>query len=377
MKQLMICYKDGDIIAIRHTLLTDSYVPVQDIISPQKTTFTIKKIDGIEISDFVILRDNDSGEVEYIGYIDTIENNDVTKLSCYPLINLFDNEFDLEPFYHTLVTDGVVSYTSINSVHWIKNAITKIFINSETSDPLQRMPFEIRDTAIFATHKKKYETSNLLEIYKDVFINTGVYIKFNDLEYNAGEISKIYCDICLNRPENTYYLRWDNPSVYSVNIVDNTFNNINKVIAVNEGERYSPNREYYLLNNNIISADKHNANRIKQVRSRVVFFNADEYYNVSTGYVDDDAIDKDLSLAVIDMLQVPEYNLKIEIVMAKNDNLSLYRKVDFVAESGVTYTTNITRLEILNDKQVKITLGALRNSLTDFKKKVERIINNT
>ena len=36
--------------------------------------------------------------------------------------------------------------------------------------------------------------------------------------------------------------------------------------------------------------------------------------------------------------------------------------------------SNCTRIEILNDKQVKITLGALRNSLTDFKKKIEGII---
>ena len=57
----------------------------------------------------------------------------------------------------------------------------------------------------------------------------------------------------------------------------------------------------------------------------------------------------------------------------KNDNVKLYRRVDFIAESGIIYTSNITKIERLNDLQVKIVLGALRNGLTDFKKKVEAI----
>ena len=58
---------------------------------------------------------------------------------------------------------------------------------------------------------------------------------------------------------------------------------------------------------------------------------------------------------------------------SKNENIKLYRRVDFVAESGIIYTSNVTKIEKLNDKQIRVTLGALRNSLTDFKKKVEAI----
>lgn len=363
MKQLMVSYKDGEKLKIRHSLLTDIFVPVEDVISPQKTTFTIRKTDGIETSDIIILRDNDSGKVEYIGYIDTISNTDVTKISCYPIINIFDNEFDLPPFY----SERPNGYNPLAVKTWLLNIINREFVNQSTADPLQRMPFNVTlETARGTSFKKKYTTNNLFEVYKDVFINTGVYIKFNDLVYNGNEITAINCGIYDNADKSRYVLRWDKPSIYSVNIVDNTFIGQNKIIAIDEGAK-GYNYEFYLLSNNRVSTDPNDPLRIKQVRSKVVYFNSDDY-------TDEDKLRRDLALDAVEMLQVPEYNLKIEIVIAKNDNLSLYRKVDFVAESGITYTTNITRVEVLNDLQVKITLGALRNSLTDFKKKVERVL---
>jgi hypothetical protein len=51
----------------------------------------------------------------------------------------------------------------------------------------------------------------------------------------------------------------------------------------------------------------------------------------------------------------------------------LYKRVDFFAESGIMYSSNVTKIEKLNDLQIRVVLGALRNSLTDFKKKVEAI----
>ena len=121
-----------------------------------------------------------------------------------------------------------------------------------------------------------------------------------------------------------------------------------------------------MLNDNSITTDPDDERRIKQVRSKEITFSLDE-----------EATDQEnanaLILAVYNELQAPEYNLKIEITMAKNDNIRLYKRVDFRADNGVVYSSNVTKIEIKNDVQVVVTLGALRNSLTDFKKKVEAI----
>ena len=123
---------------------------------------------------------------------------------------------------------------------------------------------------------------------------------------------------------------------------------------------------FYLLNDNSITTDPDDERRIKQVRSKEITFTMDEEKTQEENA-------NALILAVYNELQAPEYNLKIEIEMLKNDNIKLYRRVDFTAESGIIYSSNVTKIEILNEKQIKVTLGALRNSLTDFKKKVEAI----
>ena len=121
-----------------------------------------------------------------------------------------------------------------------------------------------------------------------------------------------------------------------------------------------------MLNDNSVTTDPTDPRRIKQVRSKEMTF------TLNTSKSDEENA-KSLIQSVYNELQAPEYNLQITITMLKNENIRLYRSVDFVAESGIMYSTNITKIEILNDKQMTVTLGALRNSLTDFKKKVEVI----
>ena len=253
------------------------------------------------------------------------------------------------------------------------------------------MPLIIRNyTKKTILHKKVIDTSNLFEVYIDLFIETGVYIVFSGLSYSGYEINGIYCDVYSNTEEKPFILNWNNPSIQKVDIVDNTFTNYNKIIATEElteeevGTREPQRYYFYLLNDNSITTNPNDERRIKQVRSKEITFGL----NVEG----EDEIDKDetlteeqkeeeknrrranaLLLKVHNELQAPEYNLQITIEMYNNDNIKLYKKVDFTAESGIIYSSNITKIEKLNDKQIKITLGALRNSLTDFKKKVEAI----
>lgn len=385
MKQLLFCYKENRKLLVRYDILTDIFVPVEDVISPQKTTLVIPKTDKIELNDIVIIRDNQSGIVEYIGYIDTLFTKTNTEISCYPLINVFDNDYVLDQMFkkseqQEVDENGNLVYNEdetpkmvevdidVDVVNWITKQLQRAFI--DTDDDLQALPFIIRNrTEKPVLYKTVLETSNLLEVYIDLFINTGVYIVFSELKYNLNEISGIYCDIFCNTDEKPYYLRYDNPNIQSVDIVDNTFTNYNKIIAteeLEEGVTREPQRYYfYLLNDNSITTNPNDERRIKQVRSKEITFS----------YGDDTNLDvaKALMLSVYNELQAPEYNLQITIDMFKNDKTKLCRRVDFFAESGIIYTSNITKVERLNDKQIRVTLGALRNSLTDFKKKVEAI----
>lgn len=393
MKQLLFCYKENRKLRVRHTILTDIYVPVQDVISPQKTTLNVLKTDKVKISDIIIIRDNNSAKIEYIGYIDTITTKTTTEISCYPLINVFDNDYVLDQLYKEVEQtkrdeNGNIVYNSngteqtenvdsaVDVISWLTKQLTREFIDTE--DDYQALPLIIRNNSpTLVLYKKALDTANLFEAYTDIFVNTGVYIEFNELHYDGYYIDGIYCDIYCNAADKPIYLRWDNPQVQSVDIVDNTFTNYNKLIATQEqtedenGNLTPATKDlqryvFYLLDNNDITTNPKDSRRFKQVRSKAITFTLEEDKGKEENA-------KALMLAVYNELQASEYNLAITITMFKNDRIKLHKLVDFVSESGIIYTSRITKLEILNDKQIKVTLGALRNSLTDFKKKVEAI----
>lgn len=387
MKQLLFCYKKDRKLFVRNTIITDVFVPVEDIISPQKSTLTIPKTNNVQLSDIVVIRDNASGIVEYIGYIDTIETKTKTEISCYPLINVFDNDYVLDQMFKKSTNkDGTEVDISVDAVSWLITQLERAFI--KTDDDLQALPFIIRNkTKTPVLHKQIIETANLFDVYVDLFIEKGLYVVFNELQYNMNEITGIYCDIYCNKDENPYILRHNDPFIINSIIVDNTFTNTNKIIAteeLEEGSTKEPKRYYfYLLNNNEITTEPDDTfrkneekskglkegslgRRIKQVRSKEITFG-----------IEVDATDEEnakaLLLKVYNELQAPEYNLQITIDLVKKDEIKLHKRVDFFAESGIIYTSNVTKIEKLNDLQIRLTLGALRNSLTDFKKKVEAI----
>lgn len=414
MKNILFCYKEYGKLRVRKSILTDVFVPVQDVISPQKTTLKLLKLDGVDISDIIIIRDNDSGETEYIGYIDTIVTKETTEVSCYPLINIFNNDFILEQLFETIKSEGnelkdksgqivyrkndngefvldsnnnkIPYYQDqpVDVVDWLVGNIRKIFV--DTNDNYLKLPFAfIRTPPYPILYKKTLDTANLFEAYTDLFINTGVYIKFSLYEFDGIYIKSIGISIYCNTEEEPICLRYDNPQIQQVDIVDNTFTNYNKVIAVQEQEENEygdlvpdtpATYTFYLLDDNSVTRDPNAKGRFKQVRSKVITFSLAVNDDTEEGLTEEEKQTQRaeaLMLAVFSELQAKEYNLAITITMFKNDRIQLHKLVDFLAENGTIYTSRITKLEILNDKQIKVTLGALRNSITDFKKKIEEI----
>lgn len=394
MKQLLFCEKDATtrMLKVNYTMLTDIFIPVYDIISQQKTTLKLTKTDKIQLSDIIIIKDNNSGKIEYIGYIDTVVNKTTTEISCYPLINVFDNDYVLDQMFQSNTNeDGTEVDIGVDVVQWMTTQLQRAFI--DTDDYLQALPLIINNNCKSPViYKKVLDTSNLLEVYTDNFINTGIYIEFSGLEYNNEYISGIYCDIKCNKDEKPYYLRYDYPQIESIDIIDNTFTNYNKIIATQKlpenptTEQIANKQRYYfyLLNDNSVTTNANDSRRIKQVRSKELTFDLEiegeeEIDNDTTLTPEQKEQEKQrrransLVLQVYNELQAPEYNLQITIKMLKNENIRLHRRVDFLAENGIIYSSNITKIEILNGDYISITLGALRNSLTDFKKKVEVI----
>ena len=312
LKQLLFCKKQNKNLLVKHTILTDVFVPTQDVISPQKTTLTVLKTDKIELSDIIIIKDNNSGEIEYIGYIDTITTKTNTEISCYPLINVFDNDYVLDQMYTSSTNvDGSNVDIDVDVVDWLTRQLTRAFI--DTDDDLQALPLIIRNkTNGLVLYKKIIDTANLFEVYTDLFINTGVYVTFSELSYEQNKINGIYCDIHCNRYETVYKLRFDNPQIQSVDIVDNTFTNYNKLIVtqkLTEGSTDTPKRYYfYLLNDNSVTTDPTDPRRIKQVRSKEITF------TLNTSKSDEENA-KSLMQYVYNDLEAPEYNLQISITM--------------------------------------------------------------
>ena len=60
---------------------TDVKVKVYDCITPQKTTFEVKKNDKIHESDIILIKD----EQDYLGVIDTVATSDTTEVSTIVL----------------------------------------------------------------------------------------------------------------------------------------------------------------------------------------------------------------------------------------------------------------------------------------------------
>jgi hypothetical protein len=397
MKQVLFCYKNGKDLTIRYDVVLDNFNFVVDVISPQKTTFKISKTNNVELGDIVIVRDNTTNIVEYIGYVDTLTNKTTTEISCLPIISIFDNDYILDQMYKTekqekrnengdvVVENGEVQYedvdVAVEVVGWLETQLKRAFI--DTDDNLQSLPLEITDkTEKLVLYEKILDTSNLFEVYVDLFVNTGVYIVFGDVKFNQNKISAICCDIYCNTDKSPYILRCDNPLVQNFDIVDNTFTNANKIIATQElseeqiEQGVVPQRYFfYLLNDNSITRDANDSRRIKQVRSKEITFSLEENKTEEENA-------NALILSIYNELQAPEYNLQITIDMLNDDRIKLYNRVDFISDKtyndngvikNVIYSSNITKIENINNKQIRVTLGALRNNLTDFKKKVEEI----
>ena len=152
MKQLLFCDHS---LTLKKIVLTNATVNNFDCVSPQKTTLEIPLSMEIENSDLVIIKDQNTMQSEYIGIIDTVQNDKTTVLLVYPFINIFDNECMLSQL------DGDV-FT------WIEKSINDNFV--DTGDELNDFPIVVRNyLTTDVDYKQIIESNNMLDNTNDIF----------------------------------------------------------------------------------------------------------------------------------------------------------------------------------------------------------------
>ena len=345
MKQFIILDHN---LNMKDVVITDTTPKVFDCIVPQKTTLTFFKDIKISEEDICIIRDAKTRNVEYLGIVDTIEKDTTTRVAILPFIAICDNDLKVSTLNATESNE-----TSVQD--WITEQITNNFIN--TSDVLSKFAITIRDnTTNDIYYKAVKETNNLLDALNEIYLNTGLYIDFN-VSYNNGVVDKLYCDIFNANEQPSKQIRFDNPQI--VNKVSSKFSqygNYSKCI-INVGTT-GRSFEFYLRNDNKITTNPEDEQRIRKVKTKIV--------DLTASYGSEEQLAEGLVLLAQKTLcgDAFAYSIEFNILKTAITDWRFRQKCKFLAPDRI-YESYITNIEYLNDEEAKITLGAYRYTLTD------------
>jgi len=350
MKQLLILGKN---LTIKQILAVDNIIPIEDIISPQKTVFTVPINRELVVGDLVILKKEQ--DFEYFGIVQDLESDEVTRVSAYPLINLTNGEFNLTTI------DGDV-------YQWIVNTFTKNFIDID--DDLLRMPFVFKNNAQATTLYLELQDGNLFDALLTVFKKTGIYLKFS-LGYENGRAKNIICTVEKSSEVNKTTIRYDNPIVFEVPLIElSQSQDINKVIFKPQDDLAGNNiYSFYLLDNNTVTTNANAMGRINGVVQTIQYYTAEEN-SIET------LKRKAEELMLGDTLN---HQITLKVVNNSSYNFKLYDKVEYIDKKmkdgrNRVFETYVTRIENNNEVYKVLRLGVLRTTLTDKVKALEKSI---
>lgn len=358
VKQLLILDRK---LSIKDIISTNKVIPVQDIISPQKTSFEIKKTDNIVIGDLIVLKnDND---IEYIGIVQDIETDITMKIATYPLISITDMEC-------------IMSNINGNVFSWIKDVFEYNIVNTLTDastsnqvDNLLAIPLSFVDNTKAKTLQLEVSNGNFYDVLIDIFKKTGIYLTF-DLHFVDHKISDILVNVNISDEETSMVLRYDNPIIFEEPIIENSQNqNNNKIIFVPSADNTTSNARYnyvfYLLDDNTVTNNPNGTEtgkRINGVKQTIVEYSEEDYRKGLQKIAEENLLGNTL-----------DHQITIKILQNDSFNVKLYDKIKFINKVKV-YDTYVTKIENYNDKYKVIRLGVLRTTLTDKIKNLEKLI---
>ena len=338
MKQLVILDRQ---LNVKKLGLVKNAPTVFDTISPQKTTLELLKDESVNIGDIVSIKQYDTQE--FLGIVQDVAVKNKTELYVYPFINAFNCECTMESI-NGYVYDWIVATMEANFVNIADNSLT---LNLEFRNMMTLQP----------SLSYIFSDGNLFEALKKIFYITGVYLEFS-LKFVNGIATAIYCDIYNTNDYGMITVRYDNPLLSGIPVIENSMNaGVNKIIL--KPEEIGTTYAFYLLDDNTVTTDQSASGRIKPVNQKIARY-ADE---TST---------EELQLIAEKELLGEAYDHNIYFTIKKNDSyeFELYRKVKFINKDR-TYVSYCSKIDKTQDNMLGITLGVIRNNLTDKIKDLE------
>lgn len=359
MKQLIIMNRQ---LKVKYIIVVDNIIPVEDIISPQKTTFetTIDNKD-IVIGDLIVLRNETN--IEYLGVVQDLETDTTSKIASFPLINITD-------------TDCIMNNISGNVFDWIKTILTANFV--ETADELLKLPFSFKNSAGVVDLTLEVGDGNLFDVLLDIFKKTGVYLDFS-LEFEEHKPKNILVDVRKASDNNQFIIRYDNPILFEKPTIEQSqAQSVNKIIfrPSTSNKTHKDSYIFYLLDNDkvIDSSELKNgdneSHRINGVVQQIQQYTDNDYANLK-------------KKAEEEMLgDVLNHQITLKVMNNASFDFKLYNRVRFIDEKIINgqnrvFETYITRIENNNDIYKVIRLGVLRTTLTDKIKALQKAVLNT
>lgn len=349
-KQLIVLKRD---LTIKKIVSVSNIIPVEDVVSPQKTSFLIPKDESINIGDLIVLKNKNN--FEYIGVVQDLIHETETELSAYPLINITD-------------TECLMGNISGDVANWIIETLRVNFV--DINDDFLKIPFTFKDNTGGANLTLEVSNGNLFDTLLTIFKKTGVHLKFS-LVYESGKPINVLCEI--NKASDSgLAIRYDNPIIVDKPLIENSqAQSTNKLLYVPNDNSQSKKDiiAFYLLSDNTITTDANKVGRINGVVQRIVT------------YTDEDAGENYLGLlekAEQELLgDVLNHQITLKMLYNEKYDFSLYQKVKFIDKERTydTYVTKIERFKINQKETYKvIRLGVLRTTLTDKLKSLERAV---
>ena len=335
--------------------MTDTTPTIFDTITPQMTTFVFEGRLDINDEDVIVLRDNQTNEVEYLGVVDTVEKDVVTSVRVLPFIGICDNEL-------SVATLNSSTDTQITVQDWITYEIVTNFVT--TADIYNQYPIVVRDRTTNAVYYKAVsETDNLLDVLNEIYLNTGLYLDFEPV-FSGDKITSINCNIYNANEQDVKVIRYDNPQI--VDKVDYKFSqygNYSKATITIKANNKS--FEFYLRQDNKVTTNPTDPLRIKKVKNKNVEYTA--------SYNTEDELAEGLALLAQKTLcgDAFAYSIEFNVMRKAITNWHFRQRCDFMAEDRL-YESYITCIQYLNDKEARVTLGAYRYTLTDKFKNLQK-----
>lgn len=332
----------------KDVIVTDVQIKSYDCITPQKTTFEIPKNNKVKDSDIVLIK----GEQEFIGVIDTVGGVNTTEIALYPLEHKFDNDLEIDQL------DG-----EMKVVEYLEAQIRRNFVDND--DIYMRFPFVFESTlAEDVEYKTIVDTSNLLDVINDIYLNTGIYMDFEPV-YSNGVLSAVKVIFKNVSREKIKHIRYDHPQI--VDKVQYAFSNTtaNKAtiwVGKTEENKGTPYK-IYLREDNELTTNPTDEKRIKKVLNKNI--------DLSVEFGEDDTAEqkaeKTAEAVVVTARKelksdIFGYEIQFTILINKNSKWHYRQACVFTAEDRTFYTL-VTRVEYLSEKHMRITLGAYRTKL--------------